>query len=290
VTDRHPQLPNLLIPGYHKGGTTTLFTELARHPQIFPSLVKEPFYFRPYINGKPLAPIENYLKNFSAAKDEIYRMEGSPTYIYGGLMAAEKIKETLGEVKLIVSIRNPIDQLFSLYKHKLRFLELPEDMSFYQFVQEREDNYRQYYDLHLTEWFSVFGDNLKIIFFDDLIQKPEEVIHGLVNWLGLSPLPQVDQVLSNTNPGGTYRNRFTHRIALAIFHRFKDIIPHGLFLKLRKFYYRVNGGKITHTLTPEAEAYLKDHFRPHNQALLKLLEERGYDHCPEWLRQAGETP
>ena len=207
------KLPNLLIPGYHKAGTTTLFTELSKHPDIFPSLVKEPFYFRPYINGKELPPLEDYKRNFAAAKDEIYRMEGSPTYIYGGGIAARKIHETLGNIRILVSIRNPIDQLFSLYKHHLRFVKINENESFLTFVKNKEDYYRQYYDLHLQEWFDVFEDNMKCIFFESLIQNPGDVLADIVNWLGLPSMPIEEEVIFNTNPGGTYKNKLTHQFA-----------------------------------------------------------------------------
>lgn len=282
------RLPNLLIPGYHKAGTTTLFTELAKHPDIFPSLVKEPFYFRPYINGKTLPPIEEYISNFAAAKGETYRMEGSPTYIYGGEKAARKIQEVLGDVKLIISLRNPIDQLFSLYKHKLRFLEIDENESFYSFVTKREDHYRQFYDLHLTAWFNVFGDNIKCIFFDSLIKDPVDVLANIVEWLDLPPLEVDTERLVNTNPGGTYRNKFTHKLALAVFHKTKDHIPHALFLALRKLYFRLNGRKVRHTLSDDAREYLEALFLPHNQAVHALLSQRGYTEFPDWLIKSIE--
>ena len=132
-------LPNLLIPGYHKSGTTTLFNELSKHPAIYPSIVKEPHYFRPFMNGKSMPPIEEYQKNFILANHEIYLMEGSPTYIYGGKRVAEKIHKTLGNVKIIICLRNPVNHLFSLYKHHLRFMKCDKNETFLSFVQKKND-------------------------------------------------------------------------------------------------------------------------------------------------------
>lgn len=282
---RIPQktLPNLLIPGYHKSGTTTLFTELSRHPDIFPSQVKEPFYFRPYINGQEMAPIQEYEANFSSASDETYLMEGSPTYIYGGERAALKIKETLGDVKSIICIRNPQDQLFSLYKHHLRFMKIDGDETFLTFIKNKTDFERQFYDQHLQAWFNVFGDNVRCVFFEELIQDPNKTITEIVEWLGLAPISVDTQALVNTNPGGMYRNRLVHQTALKLFKKFKKLIPQKAFIVLRNIYYRVNGKPNTQTITDAEIAYLKPLFEPHNQNLAALLSYRGYHDLPAWL-------
>jgi hypothetical protein len=284
LKNKSNKLPNLLIPGYHKAGTTTLFAELSRHPDIFPSLVKEPFYFRPFINGKALPPIEDYQRNFAAAMDEQYLMEASPTYIYGGGIAAKKIQETLGDIKIVVSLRNPVDQLFSLYKHHLRFAKIDANESFLTFVQNKEDFDRQYYDLHLQDWFEIFGNNMKCVFFESLIQSPEKVIADIINWLGLDPMEFEGEALSNTNPGETYKHKSAHLLALKIFRKTKNRLPHGLFLVLRNIYYALNGKKVTHTISEDAKAHLKPIFAAHNKALFDLLSNRGYTNLPAWIR------
>lgn len=279
----HQNLPNLLIPGYHKAGTTTLFHELSKHPDICPSLVKEPFYFRPYINGKALPPIENYKNNFKAARDEVYLMEGSPTYIYGGLRAAKIIHETLGDVKIIICLRNPVNQLFSLYKHHLRFMKINQEDSFLTFLQSKQDYNKQYYDQHLQEWLSVFGDNVKCVFFDALIRSPETILPEIIAWLGLAPITSEIDQLSNANPGGLYKIKWVHGIALKIFNKFKDYIPHQIFMVIRKSYYKINGKPNEQVITPEAIAYLKPILEPHNKNLAQILQERGYRELPPWL-------
>ncbi len=279
------RLPNLLIAGYHKAGTTTLFHELSNHPDIFPSLVKEPFYFRPFINGKDLPPIEEYAKHFIGAKNERYLMEGSPTYIYGGERAAKKIKETLGDIRIIISLRNPVDQLFSLYKHHLRFMEINKDETFLDFIKAKEDFSRQYYDLHLEGWFNVFGDNIKCVFFKPLIQTPEIIIPEIIEWLGLTPLEFDADALHNVNPGGMYKNKIVHQISLSIFKKMKKHIPHNLFIRIRKLYYAANGVVNTQTVDSEAIAYLKPILAPHNARLATQLSKRGYEDLPSWLTE-----
>src|SRR4051794_41003093 len=58
------QLPNLIIAGVSKGGTTSLFRYLAQHPDICPSPIKELRYFEPLRYGEPLTPIESCARHF----------------------------------------------------------------------------------------------------------------------------------------------------------------------------------------------------------------------------------
>ena len=260
-----------------------MFHELSRHPDIYPSVVKEPFYFRPYINGKELAPLEDYLSNFKGSTDELYRMEGSPTYIYGAERAAKVIAETLGQVKSIISIRNPVDQLFSLYKHHLRFMKIPKDQTFQQFVDSKDDFSRQFYDIHLQAWFETFGDDVKCVFFDDLVRTPENVLHDITDWLGLKPLVVQQKELGNTNPGETYRFQTVHRFALMVFHRSQRLLPHNLFVQIRKRYYKLNGRRLAIRLEPEDRAAVTPIFTDHNRKLHQLLSSKGYKNLPEWM-------
>ncbi len=279
------QLPNILIAGYHKAGTTSLFHELAKHPDIFPSLVKEPFYFRPYINGQDLPPIEEYARNFMGARDEKYRMEASPTYIYGQERVARKIQEVLGDVKVIISLRNPVDQLFSLYKHHLRFMKIEQGQSFLEFVQSRDDFERQTYVKHLSGWYRVFGNNLKIIFFEDLLKSPDIVMRNLTKWLKLQQITISPDTMINANPGGTYKYYYAHRMALGVFEKTKRYLPHHFFVCLRKLYYRLNGQQVRHILDDASRAYILKVLAQQNAELKELLISRGYQKLPAWLAE-----
>lgn len=276
-------LPNLLIPGYHKSGTTTLFNELSKHPDICPSIVKEPYYFRPFMNGKPLPPIKEYQKNFILANHEIYLMEGSPTYIYGGKRVAEKIHKTLGNVKIIICLRNPVNHLFSLYKHYLRFMKCDENETFLSFVQKKNDFSKQFYDEHLKGWYKIFGDNVKCVFFEDFINHPNKTLNDLYTWLEIDTIIFDKKELTNVNQGDTYKFKYLHKISLKVFKILNKRIPHSLFILIRKLYFLINGEPINHPLTNEAKDYLHPIFRPHIIELKKLLYLKGYNNLPDWF-------
>lgn len=110
-------LPNLIIAGVGKAGTTSLFSYLSKHPDICTSNIKETHYFSPLIDDKELQPIDDYKKYFCHCDDHRYILEATPRYFYGGVKVARAIYERLGPIKIILVFRDPVNRLFSFYKH-----------------------------------------------------------------------------------------------------------------------------------------------------------------------------
>jgi Sulfotransferase family len=122
--------PDVLILGAPKAGTTALHTALARHPQVYASLVKEPKY---YLCGDAPPPAydgpgdahsrrewiwrqSDYAALFAAAPPDALRLESTPFYLYV-LAARRRIAEELPEARLIVVVRDPIDRAYSNWMH-----------------------------------------------------------------------------------------------------------------------------------------------------------------------------
>src|SRR5688572_22585305 len=89
------RLPNLVIAGVPKAGTTSLFSYLTQHPEVCGSDVKEPRYFNPLRLGSELGPIEDYAAHFGHCAGQRYAMEASPGYSYGGGPLARGLREAL---------------------------------------------------------------------------------------------------------------------------------------------------------------------------------------------------
>jgi hypothetical protein len=106
-------LPNLLIPGAGKSGTTSLHGYLNQHPDVFMSEWKEPHFFsNPEFFGQGLG---EYAKLFQDAGDARIRGESSTTYLQFPDVI-ERIKASLPETSLIFMLRNPIDRIDSHYR------------------------------------------------------------------------------------------------------------------------------------------------------------------------------
>ena len=121
------RVPDFFIAGHPKSGTTALYEMLRRHPQIFMSEEKEPWYFSPELRHrppprKPFAipeTLELYLSLFAAAGPGQLAGEASTTYLWSRA-AAGMIAEAQPDARIIAILREPASFLRSLH---LQFVE-----------------------------------------------------------------------------------------------------------------------------------------------------------------------
>jgi hypothetical protein len=120
------KLPNFLIIGANKAGTTSLSFYCSQHPDIYISPVKEPMFFssvrerKVSIEGATLDDpyacftLDEYLHLFAQAKERLIG-ESSTSYLANPYCAV-LIKKIIPDVKLIAVLRNPIERALSVYK------------------------------------------------------------------------------------------------------------------------------------------------------------------------------
>ncbi|MEN3537206.1 sulfotransferase [Microbispora sp. ZYX-F-249] len=122
-------LPDFLVIGVPKAGTTALHAALARHPRLFMSPVKEPKFFLtdgpPPDRGGP-GDAETYREHvwrradyealFADAPPGALRGESTPFYLYDR-DAQRRIREALPHAKLVVSLRDPVERAHSNWTH-----------------------------------------------------------------------------------------------------------------------------------------------------------------------------
>jgi len=132
-------LPNFLVLGIHKSGTTTLFQNLQKHPNILGPENKEVHYFNTYYGStlwyKAHFPTKKQVENM-ILRDGICRVgEATPDYLFHP-MVPQRVKEILPNIKFLVVLRNPIDRAFSHYNKSLR--RKKETLSFKEAVTMRK--------------------------------------------------------------------------------------------------------------------------------------------------------
>src|ERR1700753_3266246 len=115
-------LPNFLIVGAAKSGTTSLFHYLKQHPDIFLPEFKEPHFFvSALVKNKVYSWIEEkqeYENLFAGASAYHKRGEASVTYLYYYKIAIPNILSLLGRsTKIIVILRNPVERALSAYNY-----------------------------------------------------------------------------------------------------------------------------------------------------------------------------
>ena len=124
VTSSIRLLPDFLIIGTQRGGTTSLYHYLEAHPCIEPATTKEIHFFDRRVN-KGLAWYRGHFPT-SIEKYYVERLRGrafvtgeaSPSYLFHP-HAPKRIAKALPHTKLIVLLRNPIDRAYSQYYHSL---------------------------------------------------------------------------------------------------------------------------------------------------------------------------
>jgi len=125
LTSANRALPNFIIIGTQKGGTTSLYRYLAQHPDLIASFTKEVHYFdgglNPAVDTYALG-LPWYRAHFPAqsrCEPPKQCFEASPLYMFNPLVP-ERIKQVLPAVKLIAILRDPVERAISHYFHEHR--------------------------------------------------------------------------------------------------------------------------------------------------------------------------
>lgn len=247
-------LPNFLIIGAPKAGTTSLYRYLRQHPQVFMSPAKEPNFFAfggdapPDFNGpgdrdEPTTlDLETYQRLFANVTNELAAGEASTVYLYSP-DAPQRIHATIPDAKLIAILRNPIDRAFSNYLHLRRSQRepLPDFGQALQAEAERIANHwkpfwyyqaQGLYGQQLQRYLQYFErDQLGIWLFDDLKNDELGTIRDIFTFLGVDPTfqPNTGERVRVTPP--VPKNQWLHNLlnrpnplkAIA-----KSILPQGL--------------------------------------------------------------
>jgi hypothetical protein len=195
--------PNFLIVGAQKSGTTSLYSHLKRHPQIYMSPQKEPHFFVSHLlkfphngiedfDGHIIKDFKEYMRLFSFVKDETKIGEASATYLYYYEGAISRIKAMLGNIKIVIILRNPVDRAYSAYMHLIR--DDREYLSFEDGLKEEAqriaDNWKTlwhytgigFYYKQVKAYLENFS-HVKVLLFDDLKEAPLELLKNLYNFL-----------------------------------------------------------------------------------------------------------
>ncbi|MFC1550443.1 sulfotransferase [Candidatus Neomarinimicrobiota bacterium] len=186
-------LPNFIIVGAPKSGTTSLWHYLSQHPQIYMSLIKEPHYFS--TNQRDLTLIE-YEKLFRNRNNEIAVGEASTSYLwYKG--TAERIKESIPNCKIIIILRNPADRLYSAYlQHKRIGAFFFDFKDIVNVLNQEQENINKkaidsiwnkgFYSSYVENYYRVFGrKNVSIHLFNDLINSPQNLLESIFDFLNV---------------------------------------------------------------------------------------------------------
>jgi len=213
-------LPNFLIIGANKAGTTSLYRYLGDHPQVYMSPVKEPGFFA-FEAGQQAGDgaqavggsLEAYLRLFDGVRDEKAIGEASTRYLANARTPA-RIHAMIPDARLIAVLRNPVERAFSAYS--TRVFEGTEPATFADAIADELDrraagvpSERYYvgvgfYGLQLSRYLEYFGgDQLRVYLYEDSVEDPVSMLKSAFAFLDVDP--------SFTPDTSTRYNRTQHR-------------------------------------------------------------------------------
>lgn len=200
------RLPDFLVIGGMKCGSTTLYEHLSRHPDLFLSSPKEPqFFSREPVFARGL---HWYRSLFEGAGSRVCG-EASTCYSrapHFGDVAA-RIHLHLPDARLVYLVRHPVDRAYSHYRHEAQArivaggAALP---SFEEMLEENDeivdtsDYWRQ-----LQEYLAHYPrEQIHVLSLEDLQSRRDETLAALQQFLGIRIQPLASAVETHSNPFG----------------------------------------------------------------------------------------
>ena len=193
-------LPDFLIIGAPKAGTTWLVRCLRRHPRVFLPQAEIHYWSNPSLID---AGHTWYRKKFKDAAPGQVIGERSNSYLTQPEVA-DLIVRNLPKVKLVVNLRNPIDRAYSGYCMRLRHGDVTEDVNLYLDPEGSlcpDILHNSLYHEKLKPYLARFPvSQMHFFVFDDIKHRPANALTDLCRFLGIEPLVTQMLVDENVNP------------------------------------------------------------------------------------------
>ena len=206
ITSSSRVLPDFIIIGTVRSGSTSLYYNICEHPSILPASYDEiGFFDSNYHLGidwyRSMFPRQKKMKK--TKKETGYALTGEDTpFYFWKREVAERILEILPNVKIIAIFRNPIDRAYSNYNlglrkntEKLTFEEaIDEEIEFLEKHSFREcvDRRRSYlskglYEKQVKVWFELFDTSqIHILSTDQMQKNPQKELQKIFSFLEIS--------------------------------------------------------------------------------------------------------
>lgn len=274
------KLPNLIIIGAMKCGTTSLHHYLNLHPQISMSRHKELDFFIPTKKWKK--GLEWYESHFNEQAE--IRGEASPNYTnypyWSGV--AEKIYSVVPDAKLIYLVRDPIERIISHYVHQ--YAAGKEDRTINQALTNFTNNQyiaRSQYYQQLNQYLQCFpAENILVLSLENLSTQTESTLKIVLQFLNLDPGFdfKTGKVLHSSD-FKRRKNQYGELIADKFFRQFLKKLPPEIRFHLEKIVYFPFSQKVEKPeVDPDLSQKLKDYLKPD----IDQLRQHTGQHFSSW--------
>jgi hypothetical protein len=219
-----PALPDVVIGGAPRCGTTFVAEILGKHPGVYLArpVIPEPKVCLRVLTAGDVDDAEAYDQLFHDAPDSSVRVEKTSNY-FENAQARERLARVLPATKFVFMLREPVARAFSNWQwstmnglETLPFVDAlvmeggranplgPERAAARPFDYMRRGRYGSL----AAAWYQAFGqDRIRFFLFEDAVRDPQHFVTALQEWLGLEQLPwsrlQTDRTNASTaSPAG----------------------------------------------------------------------------------------
>lgn len=289
-------MPDFLILGAARAGTTALHSYLRQNPNIFMPRAKEPNFFSfegeilkytgpgaDYVNNS-LTRLEDYRALFDDAPPGSICGEASPLYLFSP-KAPERIHRHIPRVRMVVVLRNPVDQAFSHYLYAVK--QRIEPLEDFTEALEAEEmrlaagwqplfGYSRFpcYAKQLSRYFSLFDrEQILIRTYEDFQTDPKELVASITEFIGADTGFEPD-LSSELNSGGIPRSRLFQDFLMKpnpVTGLIAQVMPQEVRWKIRDRLSQFNLRRGV-TIPPRAREILRARLLPEIRALEDLLD------------------
>ncbi len=275
-------LPNFLIIGAQKAGTTWLLRQLQQHPDIFLPSQEVHFFDKRQNYEKGLSW---YRQFFEDVENESAIGEKTPDYCWTNREGAEghlpsvhrEIHKSLPDAKLILVVRNPVDRAISAVNHLFRTRRLSPKYSMDDVLLGEQRHlvsphgvidYGRYHR-HIQSYLEVFDPEqlLILVFEEDILEAPAQGLKTTTEFLGVDSSFSFTGLRDRQNPAGVSKTGLYLRYYLPVLSPVVKAVD--------KYLLGSNYKKRPSETTIRA---LYELYRPENEALFEFLGRR----IPSW--------
>jgi len=179
-------LPDFLIIGAQKSGTTFLYKAFRQHPEVYLPPRKELHYFDRDVHGLP-----QYLARFKKAKPTQLKGEKTPEYFHLTYKRLRILQKLLPQAKFILLLRHPVHRAWSHAKMEIsgynkEQLSRQQEFRLLLHLANPRNEMRTQYARNLGRWLAHFPrEQFHIAYYDELQQDPKAFFRGVCQFLGI---------------------------------------------------------------------------------------------------------
>jgi hypothetical protein len=274
VDDR--EWPNLFVAGAGRCGTTSLWSYLRQHPQIFMSKLKEPHFF-----SRLASPQQRYVHDeaeykslFLQGRGLRYRGEASPSYLLDPGVAGA-IARVQPESRIVISLRDPVARACSAYRlHSRNGLDSAPFLDTLRASLPLPDAVRPTYFRAgqylrpVTAYLRTFPGRVHVLVYEELAEDTPREVDRIFEFLGVEPVAATLD-LTPLKRGAAPRNALARRLySPGLRSAARAVVPPHLHARIENL---ALSDAPSANIEPEALEILQEFFAPEREPLEELL-------------------